>query len=146
MKYSTEGVINRNIDDVIRLFDDPKLMMHWMEGLQSFEHVSGTPGQPGAKSKLIWQMGKRKMEMMEEVLVRNLPYEFTGMYTGMGKTKNIVRNKFESLGPNKTRYITEQEFIFAGPMKFFAPLMKGMFKKQSKKYMDSFVKFAEKHE
>ena len=143
MKYSTEGVINKPIDEVIRLFDDPKLMTKWMEGLQSFEHISGTPGQPGAKSKLIWQMGKRRMEMTETVLVRNLPHEFSGKYEGMGKTVNIVRNKFEKLGPDKTKYTTEQEFQFAGPMKLFAPLMKGMFKKQSQKYMDAFKKFAE---
>jgi carbon monoxide dehydrogenase subunit G len=109
MKYSSEIEINQPIDKVIELFDDPKNMDKWMEGLQSFEHLSGTPGQPGAKSRLKFKIGKREMEMVETVTVRNLPEEFTGTYETKGGL-NIVKNKFVKLSDAKTRYITEQEF------------------------------------
>lgn len=55
-----------------------------MEGLQSFEHLSGTPGQVGARSKLVYKMSKRHIEMIETITVRKLPQEFSGTYEADG--------------------------------------------------------------
>ena len=143
MKYTTQIEINQPIEKVIALFDNPDNLKKWMEGLQSFEHISGTPGQPGAKSKLKFKMGKRDMEMIETVLVRNLPDEFTGSYEVDG-VYNVVRNKFEELSENKTRYSTENDFQFKSfAMKVMGFLMPGTFKKQSMKYLKAFKEFAE---
>jgi len=113
-----------------------------MEGLQSFEHLSGTPGQPGAKSKLKFKMGKREIEMIETITVRNLPEEFSGTYEAKG-VFNIVKNKFIPVGENKTKHIAESEFQFRGMMKIMGILMPGAFKKQSMKYLNDFKIFAE---
>ncbi len=142
MKYSVEIEINKSIDEVVALFDNADNMDKWMEGLQSFEHLSGTPGQPGAKSKLKFKMGKREIEMTETILVQNLPKEFTCNYEANG-VFNIVKNRFEKLSDNKTKYITENEFQFKGFMKIMGFLMPGAFKKQSYKYLEAFKKFAE---
>ncbi len=143
MKYTTEIEINKPIDKVIELFDNPNNMNKWMEGLQSFEHISGTPGQVGAKSRLKFKMGKREMEMVETVTVRDLPNEFSGTYEGKAGL-NIVKNKFIKLPDNRTRYVNEHEFQFKGFMKIVAFLMSGAFKKQSMKYLIAFKNFAEK--
>ena len=142
MKYSSEIEINKPIDQVIALFDNADNMGKWMEGLQTFEHLSGTPGQPGAKSKLVFMMGKRKIEMIETITTRNLPAEFSGTYEAKG-VFNIVKNKFIKLSASKTKYITENEFQFKGMMKIMGFLMPGMFKKQSYKYLKDFKKFVE---
>jgi len=142
MKYTTEIEINQPIDKVIALFDNPDNMSKWMEGLQSFEHLSGTPGQVGAKSKLRFKMGKRDFEMIETITVRNLPDEFSGNYEAKG-VFNIVKNKFVKLSDNSTKYITENEFQMKGFMKLIGFLMPGAFKKQSYKYLLDFKKFAE---
>lgn len=145
MKYTNEIEINKPVEEVIRLFDNADNLSKWMEGLQSFEHISGTPGQPGAKSKLRFKVGKREMELIETVTVRNLPKEFTGTYeaaNGKGAL-NIVRNEFVKLSPTKTKYISESEFQFKGLMAIMAALMKGAFKKQSLKYITNFKNFAE---
>lgn len=142
MKYTAEIEINKPIDTVIELFDNPDNMGKWMEGLQSFEHLSGTPGEPGAKSRLKFKMGKREIEMIETVTVRNLPDEFSGTYEAAG-VFNIVKNKFEKITENKTKYFTENEFQFKGFMKIMAWIMPGAFKKQSMKYLKSFKQFAE---
>ncbi len=143
MKYSCEIEIDRPIDRVIELFDDPKNLPHWMEGLQSFEHISGTPGQPGAKSRLKFKMKNREMEMIETVKTRNLPHEFTGTYEANGAF-NTVTNRFARLSDTRTKYINEQEFQFKGFMKVIAFLMPGVFKKQSMKYLQAFKDFAER--
>jgi uncharacterized protein YndB with AHSA1/START domain len=69
MRYSCEVIINLPRQRVIELFDNPENLKHWMPGLISFEPVSGVPGQPGAISRLEFQMGKRKMVMTETSLV-----------------------------------------------------------------------------
>lgn len=143
MKYTCEVEINQPVNKVIALFDNPENLKKWMDGLQSFEHLSGEPGQPGAKSRLKFKMGKREMEMIETVTVRNLPEEFSGTYE-MNGTSNTIKNKFIPISDNRTKYITENEFQFHNlMMKILAFLMPGMFKKQSMKYLESFRKFAE---
>lgn len=137
MKFTCEVEINKPIKTVIELFDNQDNMDKWMEGLISFEPVSGTPGQPGAKSKLRFKMGKREVDMIETITVRNLPNEFTGTYEANG-VSNISKNKFVSVGPDKTKYINEQEFEFKGFMKLIGFLMPGAFKKQSMKYLIDF--------
>lgn len=143
MKYASEIEINQPIEKVIALFDNPDNMKLWMEGLQSFEHLSGTPGQVGAKSRLRFKMGKRELEMIETITVKDLPREFSGSYEMKG-VFNIVKNKFVALPDNRTKYISEQEFQFKGFMKLLGLLMPGAFKKQSMKYLTDFKKFAER--
>lgn len=142
MKYTCETIINLPVPRVVELFDDPENLKFWMPGLVSFEHVSGTPGQAGAKSKLVYQMGKRKIEMIETITVRNLPDEFSGTYEADGVWNGVV-NHFIPEFHNKTRYVSEQEFKFTGFMKIIAFLMPGAFKKQSQKYLEDFKRFAE---
>lgn len=142
MKFTTEITINKNIDKVIELFDNADNMQHWMEGLKSFEQLSGEPGQVGAKAKLKFQMGKREIEMVETVTVRNLPDEFSGTYDAQG-VHNIVKNKFVNLGEDQTKYITENEFQFKGGMKIIGFLFPSAFKKQSLKYLKDFKNFVE---
>jgi uncharacterized membrane protein len=142
MKYTIEIEIDKPIDKVVELFDNADNLKKWMEGLQSFEHISGTPGQPGAKSRLFFKMGKREVEMIETITVRNLPDELSSTYEAKG-VFNIVKNRFEKVSENRTKYITENEFQFKGFMKIFAFLMPGAFKKQSYKYLELFKNFAE---
>lgn len=142
MKYTIEIEINKPINTVVELFDNADNMTKWMEGLQSFEPLSGTPGQPGAKSRLRFKIGKREFEMIETVSVRNLPDEFSGTYEANGMI-NIVKNRFVKLSDNKTRYITEHEFRVKGLMNLIAFLLPGTFKKQSLKYVNAFKVFVE---
>ena len=143
MKYSSEIEINKPVDKVVELFDNSDNMGKWMEGLQSFEHISGKPGQVGSKSRLKFKMGKREIEMIETITVRNLPDEFSGTYEAKG-VFNLVKNKFVALPGNKTKYVSEQEFQFKGFMKIIGFLMPAMFKKQSMKYLIDFKNFVER--
>ncbi len=142
MKYSNQIEINLPLNRVIELFDNPDNMQKWMPGLQSYEHLSGDPGQPGAKTKLHFIMGKRDMEMVETITKRELPGEFSGTYETKG-VLNIQQNHFEETGPNSTTWISHNEFRFKGLMALFMPLMKGAFKKQSAKFQQYFKDFAE---
>lgn len=142
MKYTVEVEIEKPVDEVIALFDNVDNMYKWMDGLKSFEHLEGTPGEVGAKSRLKFDMNGRKIEMIETITAKDLPREFTGTYDADG-VHNIVSNHFEPIGDSRTRYRSENEFQFKGFMKIIAFFMPGAFKKQSMKYLEDFKKFAE---
>ncbi|MES2588375.1 MAG: SRPBCC family protein [Bacteroidota bacterium] len=143
MKYSLEIVIDKPIQEVIEKFDNVENMKEWMDGLQSFEHLSGTLGEVGAKAKLVFQIGNRNIEMIETITVKDLPKEFSGTYDAKG-VHNIVKNYFSEIDSDSTLYKTDQEFQFKGFMKIIAALMPGAFKKQSKKYLVDFKTFVER--
>jgi hypothetical protein len=114
---------------VIEPFDDPTNLPRWQKGLQSFEAISGTPGQLGAKSRLVFDTNGRKMDVSETITVRNLPGEFSGPDEAPG-VSNINKNFFCEVGPNQTRYVNEQESQFSGLMKVVGFFMRGTRKKQ----------------
>lgn len=143
MKYKVEVEIDRPVDEVVNLFDNPDNYEKWMEGLQSYEHLSGEPGQPGAKTKMKFKIGKREIEMVETIVSRNLPSEYTVNYDAKN-VHNVVINRFIPVENNRTKYLTENEFQFSGYMKLFGLFMPGMFKKSSRKYLNDFKNFVER--
>ncbi len=142
MKYSNEVVIDLPVNRVVELFDNPDNLKHWQPGLQSFEHLSGVPGQPGSRSRLRYKMGNREIDMIETIIRRNLPHEFEGIYEAKG-VHSIISNRFTPIGENKTKLVSYSEFTFLGFMKVIGFLMPGSFKKQSQKFLDDFKTFAE---
>ena len=142
MKYTTRIQINLPRNKVIELFDNTENMFKWQSGLQSFNHLSGEPGQVGARSKLIYKMGRREVEMVETITKRQFPDEFHGTY----EAKNVwnrQENYFEETSDSNTTWITISEFKCSGFMKIMCWLMPGAFKKQTLKYMNQFKKFSE---
>jgi len=142
MKYTVEVDIDVPVSQVVQLFDNTDNMYKWMDGLQSFEALEGTPGEAGAKSKMVFLEGKREIEMVETITVKNLPDEFTAIYEAKG-VYNMVKNRFIAKNKNQTQYITEQEFQFTGFMKYMAMFMPSAFKKQTLRHMNAFKQFAE---
>ncbi|MEM7034592.1 MAG: SRPBCC family protein [Chloroflexota bacterium] len=143
MKYTVEIEIDLPRENVVALFDDPDNLKKWQPDLVVFEHQSGELGQPGAKSRIVHQMGKREVEMIETIVTRNLPDEFSGTYEAKG-VWNKVENRFYELGENKTKWTLDSEFQCTGFMRVMAFLVPGMFKKQTAAFMKQFKDFAEK--
>jgi hypothetical protein len=143
MKYTVSTIINAPLEEVIKRFDNVEMMKEWMPGLVKFEHLSGEPGQVGAKSKLTYQMGKRTIEMIETITERDLPRCFNGTYEAKG-VYNEVGNAFEAINETTTKHSSDQYFNFKGGMKVIGFLFPGAFKKQSLKYLEDFKHFVER--
>lgn len=141
MEYTCEIEIDLPRSQVIALFDNPANLTHWQEGLESFKHVSGEVGQPGSVSEIVYQMGRRRLEMTETIEIRNLPREFTAIYRAKG-VWNRVENLFEEHG-DRTRWTINTVFRCRGFLRVMAFLMPGMFRKQTMKMMRDFKNFAE---
>jgi len=127
---------------VIELFDDPDNLAAWQPGLLSFEHFEGEPGQPGAKSRLRYKMGKREIEMVETILVRDLPDVFSGTYEAKGVWNEVI-NRFTEPEVGRTSWEVETEFRCSGMMRIMSVLKPVMFKKETRGHMERFKAFAE---
>ena len=142
MRYKVEIVIDSPRDQLIEIFDNPENLGKWQPTLLGIEHVEGVERTKGAKSRLRYKQGKGEMEMIETVLVYNLPDEFSCTYEANG-VLNINMNYFTSEG-DRTRWVTDTEFQFSSvPMKIMGALMPFMFKAQTRKMMQNFKTFAE---
>lgn len=142
MKHSNEIIINLPRKSVLELFNSVENLYKWQENLQSFEHISGIPGEVGAKSRLKYKDGRREYSLIETITVKNLPEEFSGTY----ETKNVwneVKNHFMEIDNNSTKWTSECEFRFSGIMKFLSIFFSNAFKQESMKFLVNFKKFAE---
>lgn len=144
MKYTVDITIGKPIDQVVEFFENPDNKHLWMEGLESFEHLTGTQGQSGSTSKMKFTLGNRKVEMIETIILNNLPEEFSGTYETNG-VLNIQKSRFIKVSDYETKYISENEFKLAGFMKLIGLLMPATFKKQTKKYLSNFKNSVEKN-
>lgn len=144
MKFLCSVEIDLNRDRVVELFDNPANMQYWQDGFVSFEHISGTPGHPGAKSRVLYKNRGKDIELIETVTVRNLPHEFTGGYDH-SHMYNSMKNTFEELGSDRTRWNADIAYtIKKGFMlKVMSKIMPGAFKKQTLKWMVQFKEWAE---
>ena len=143
MRYTSEIEINLPLDECIKKLDNADNMKHWQKGLQSYEHISGTPGKVGAKMKLNFEFKNRRMELIETIIENNFPDSFKASYDSKGM-HNIQENYFKKTPQNSTKWICENEFLPTNFfMKLMTTLMPKVFKKQSLKYMKDFKNFAE---
>lgn len=142
MRYESEIIINLPRTRVIELFDSFDNLKKWQEGLISYEHLSGEPGQPGTKTRLLYDMGRRRMEMIETIIERNLPDEFSATYDASG-VHNIVRNNFYDEG-EQTRWVLDSDFQFRSYMRIVSLFIpNSSFRNQTRSSMESFKRFAE---
>jgi len=82
--------------------------------------------------------------MVETIVTRNLPDEFTGTYEAKGVWNKVINHFHESNGGAGTRWAFETEFRCTTLMlRLMSFVMPNMFKKASAKNMQDFKEFTE---
>lgn len=145
MKFTCSVTIDQPLDRVVQLFKDPSKLKEYQPGFLRKEHISGTPWEEGAVSKMYYEFRKGEMELTETVMKNDLPHEFLGHYHHK-HMDNTMLCRFIPIDDNTTRYDTGIEYTaFRGFMpKMMAKLFPGMFRKQVQKWLDNFKAYAEK--
>lgn len=129
-------------EQVWAAFDDPANMTKWQPTLESFEHVSGQPGQPGAVSRLVCQQSGRAVEMSERATDRRQSESLAGGYEAAG-TVDTIECLFELLEAGRTRWRMKSKFSFRGLFKLLAPLMKGSLRRRTVEDLGRFKSLVE---
>ncbi|HSI69758.1 MAG TPA: SRPBCC family protein [Gillisia sp.] len=142
MKFSNQIIIDLPREDVFRKMEDPASFKYWQKGFISYRHLSGKPGEEGARAKLKYHIGKREISMIETIMRRMAPRKLHISYEARG-VFNIQKNYFQEEEKTKTLWIADYEFRFSGFMRLMGLFMPGAFKKQSYTYMKDFKTFAE---
>ncbi len=143
MKYTVQIIINKPVQSCFFLLDAHENMKHWQVGFESFEHISGDPGTVGAKMKLNYNFGNRKMSLIETVTSKEKEKLFHFNFDSSGM-HNIQENYFEAIDDNTTKWISKNQFLPTNfGMRIMLLLMPKTFKKQSLKYLTDFKNFAE---
>ena len=142
MKFRAEVEIEKSIDTLVALIQDPECTLQWLEGLRSVEHISGEFRQPGAKSKVVFDSAAGRMLITETVLSNDLPNEYRIRYDGQGYV-SYSNYSFEELDKNKTKFTMSQEIELKGALRLAQGLVRGKVKRQLQKSAESFKRFAE---
>jgi len=143
MKFTVELPIKKSLAEVWKAFDNAENIKKWQPTLVKFEPVSGTPGQPGAVSKLTYAEGKREFTLIEKITFRDEPRQFDGVYEN-DFADNTIKNMFVVTSKNETLWKMETEFKFKTLlMKMVGPLMKKSFVTRTQKEMEGFKKLVE---
>lgn len=142
MKHKAEIIINAPRDRVWSLFDSTNNMYKWQPTLESFEHISGEPGQPGAVSKLTYNENGRKIVLTESINERREPDFLAGIYESDFGTNTIV-NHLESLDEGTTKWTVWCNFRFRGLMKLLSIFMRRSIRRRTDEDLQRFKEFAE---
>lgn len=131
LQFTTEVVLERPIAEVWHAFDSPENMKQWQPTLESFVAVSGTPGEPGAVSRLTYREGKRRVVLTERVSERRAPEYFAGSYDS-GMALNHIANRFVAIDPERTQWKMECVFEFRGLWRLLTPLFRGAMERRTR--------------
>lgn len=143
MKFKLELTINKPREEVWKAFDSTENLKQWQPSLKKFEHVSGSPGQPGAVSTLTYEENEREFSLTERIILREEPYRFDGIYENEF-SDSFIKNTFIEKGARETLWVSETKFKFKTLlMKIIGPLMKRNFVRRTYREMERFKELAE---
>lgn len=109
MTYQCEITIHKPIEEVFQCFTNYDEMPLWQVGLIKIEHDADIH-QPGAVSRLIFDLHGKTMTMKETVEDYDTPKRYTAIYEVPGAWNKCV-NRFEKSG-NDTLWTMESTFKF----------------------------------
>lgn len=153
MKYTLTIEIALPRKKVLQLLEDSAHRPMWLRGLVLHELRKGAEGQVGAESRIVFQSGKKEMELIETITRREpndlhdvapdcvVHFEREIVADGMW---SAAREQLSESGPESTLWKNENEFRFSGFKRFLAPFLRHFFIKQSRQVLQDFKSFAER--
>lgn len=144
MEYIMEMEIGAPRDVVIERFLAVEDLRVWQDSLVRFEPLDeGDPRAVGSRSRQLHRMGKREVEMIETITARQEPEFFAATYEADG-VWNLIENWFEAREGGRTHWRLRSDFRCQGIfMKMMCLLFPGMFRKQTRDFMEKFKAFVE---
>jgi uncharacterized protein YndB with AHSA1/START domain len=127
---------------VAELFASPENSPRWMDDLGRYEAISGTPGMPGSRYRLVPKKGS--MTFVATVTARELPRRIQVELDSPTVTVSVT-GTFDELSPGRTRLVSEEVFRFKGLFsKAFGLLARPAIRRAHRRHMEGFKRFAER--
>src|SRR5437899_2684920 len=123
------------------LFVDPARMTQWMDDVDRVEAISGEPGTPGSKYRLVPKKGS--MVFVATVVARDLPRE-SRLILEAPNVAVSVKGTLVALSSDRTRLVSEEVFSFKGLVgKVFGFLAQKSIRYAHRRHIEAFKRFAE---
>ena len=143
MKFTSQVAIDRPRQRVLELLLDTNNISQWQQGIRSFELLSGSRDQVGARSRVVFEMRGVRLEMIETVIQYRPPDLFASTFEARG-VKNLVENRFYEDGAGRTRWVMDNTLEFKGMMSVLGVFIHDTVTKQTLESMSRFKMFAER--
>lgn len=149
MKRTYQITIEKPLEEVIDLFNNPSNFKHWQKGLIDSKNLTGKIGQKGSKRNIKIKTSVATIQMVEEITAVDLPHLWEATYRSKGVT-NFQSNRFrESVSTvnkkelKQTVWDASTIFKFSGMMRLVAKARPQIFESQTEQFMQDFKNFAE---
>lgn len=142
MVVEASVVIDRPLDDVWAVFDDPDQQVSWNSDLLEYEPVSGKPGSTGSVSRLTFKRGDGETVLTETIQERKAPQKVVAVYEGMQLPFYLTSN-FRAVDDNTTEWSASIEVKLNLMQKALGPLLKGTMTDMAQKMGDDFKAYCE---
>jgi uncharacterized protein YndB with AHSA1/START domain len=123
MRFLRRITIARPRDVVWRAFVNPAVRAVWDARLRGADTLSGTPGQPGAITRLVYGLPAGPLVLVETVVHRLDPEELVVVHAGESLGARLHAT-FAALPGDRTRWQVAAELHLRGRWRLLAPLVR----------------------
>lgn len=135
-------VIERPLDEVWAVFDDPDLLLDWQDSLVAYEQIEGEPGATGSVSSQTIKRSSGEVELTVTVLDRRPPEFLKAHYEGL-QLPFSISNTFISIDDETTEWHAVIDVRLNLMQKALAPVLKGPLSELAEKNGEDFKHFVE---
>ena len=142
MKYRNEITIAADQRSVWDVFDDPDATRQWQPTLKSHTLVAGEPGEVGCVYELVFDNDGRDIKAVT-TLTEKQPFEIMASTTDSESSFSTMRNHFERIDDDHTRWIFDIEYRFKGVYRFAAFFLRKSMRARADAEMQNFKQLVE---
>ena len=142
MRHRNEITIAASQQAVWRVFDDPDATQHWQPTLKSHTLIAGEPGEVGCVYELVFDNDGRDIKAVA-TLTEKQPYEIMASTTDSDTSFSTMRNRFQRIDDNHTRWFFDIEYRFKGLYKLVAFFLRKSMRVRADAEMQNFKTLVE---
>lgn len=142
MEFSKQVTVNRPLDQVAALLEDPQHPLRWQPALVAIIPGQERPGEPGATARFQYDYKGTRFELQETIVERALPHRIVSSYATKGIAHTLTI-RLENTGEATTLVDFDNDLRFSGTMKLMASMLGGKLREQAERNVDSFKQWAE---
>jgi hypothetical protein len=135
-------VIERPLDEVWSIFDDPARQVEWQKDLVQYEHLSGRGNGKGSVSRLTFERDGGQTVLTATVEERTPPKRFVAVYEGMQLPFKLT-STFTALSDESSEWHAEIEVRLNLLQKALTPVLKGAMSELAQRNGDGFKRYVE---
>lgn len=143
MKYNQEITIDLPPEQLFDVLTDESRLHKWQPQLIQIEHLIGTPGEVGSKSRLRYIVKKREVQIVQTLTAKERPHLLTFTYEANYIWNQGINRLEKANGGRSTRFVNENVIRFSGLAVIVGWMMKGAMKRQGMEYLHNLKAYAE---